>query len=76
MMKSVRILLFFFIALTLITSASAEEKLENKNQGAVAVVTNPKFEAAPVIEGNDIIHEFVIRNSGTDTLKISRVKTG
>jgi len=75
-MKNRILLLFFFIALTLIIGrVSAEDKLEN-NQGPVAVVSNPRFDAAPVIEGNDITHEFVIKNSGTETLKISRVKTG
>ncbi|MBF0451261.1 MAG: hypothetical protein HQK75_11205 [Candidatus Magnetomorum sp.] len=42
----------------------------------VAVVTEPTFETQPVIEGNDIVHTFVIKNTGGETLNISRVKTG
>jgi archaellum component FlaG (FlaF/FlaG flagellin family) len=76
-MKNRIFLLIIFISLTMIIGhVSAEEKIENKKQGPVAVVSNPRFEAAPVIEGNDITHNFVIKNAGADTLKISRVKTG
>jgi len=41
-----------------------------------AVVAEPVFQASPVIEGNDIVHTFIIKNTGNETLNISRVKTG
>ena len=76
-MEHKHLLLFFMIALTVIISnVSAEEKLKAEKNGPVAVISNSSFQAAPVIEGNDITHEFVIQNTGTEVLKISRVKTG
>jgi hypothetical protein len=46
------------------------------NKYPAAVVVDPVFKAQPVIEGNDIVHTFVIKNTGRETLNISRVKTG
>ncbi|KPA11092.1 conserved hypothetical protein, secreted [Candidatus Magnetomorum sp. HK-1] len=49
---------------------------QGNNKQPVAVIPEPTFQSQPVIEGNDIIHDFVIKNTGGDTLNISRVKTG
>jgi len=57
------------------TKEVAVKKVPTK-EGPVAVVPNPKFEAEPVLEGEDITHEFIIKNTGTQALNISRVKTG
>jgi len=68
---------FLLIVLTVaISNVSAGEPVKKDNQGPVAVISNPRFETAPVIEGDDITHDFVIKNTGTSTLAISRVKTG
>jgi len=75
----VRKSLLFFLGVTLtvlFSNVFAQDTLNTEKKGPVAVITNASFTSAPVIEGNDITHEFVIKNSGTETLKISRVKTG
>jgi len=60
----------------IISNVCAEETAKAENKGPVAVIANANFMAEPVIEGNDITHSFVIKNTGTETLSISRVKTG
>ena len=34
------------------------------------------YEFEPVLDGAKVVHEFVILNKGTATLKVERVKTG
>jgi len=82
---TVLLLVFIFVICT-INCISAENKSVSKTDQAlktqakkgppVAFVPEATFKAQPVIEGSDIIHEFVIKNTGGDTLNISRVKTG
>jgi hypothetical protein len=77
MEKNKMCLRLLLIALTvLISNISGVETIKAENKGPVAEITNTDFIAEPVIEGNDIIHDFVIKNSGTEPLEISRVKTG
>lgn len=44
-------------------------------QPAVAL-PEVKFEFEPVVDGTEITHDFLIRNSGTAPLAIQQVKTG
>ena len=41
-----------------------------------AVFPATSHEFAPVLDGAKVVHEFVIQNTGTATLKVDRVKTG
>jgi hypothetical protein len=41
-----------------------------------AVVPSPVYRFEPVIEGAEIVHEFVIRNTGGAPLEIQAVETG
>jgi len=34
------------------------------------------YEFSPVLDGTEVVHEFVVQNKGTSTLNIERVKTG
>lgn len=34
------------------------------------------YEFSPVLDGAKVVHEFVIQNKGTATLKVDKVKTG
>jgi len=42
----------------------------------VAIVNERSFTFSPVPEGTDVVHDFVIKNTGTAPLKIEQVKTG
>jgi hypothetical protein len=35
-----------------------------------------QHEFSPVLDGTEIVHDFVIQNKGTATLTVDRVKTG
>jgi hypothetical protein len=41
-----------------------------------AVFPEISYEFSPVLDGAKVVHEFVIKNKGTATLKVERVKTG
>lgn len=36
----------------------------------------PVYEFSPVLEGSEVVHDFIVRNTGTAELVIDRVKTG
>lgn len=44
--------------------------------GPSAKAPEPVHEFSPVLDGDNVTHDFVLRNAGTETLEISRVKTG
>jgi hypothetical protein len=41
-----------------------------------AHVPEPNYEFQPVVEGENVIHDFVVQNKGTATLDITRVRPG
>ena len=47
---------------------------EQPNPSAFFPETN--YEFSPVLDGSQVVHEFVIQNKGTATLKVEKVKTG
>ncbi len=52
--------------------ASAAEAVENPG----AVVPELKYEFDPVVDGIEITHDYVIKNTGNGPLTIHKVKTG
>ena len=44
--------------------------------GPSAFFPETTFEFTPVLDGSKVVHEFVIQNKGTATLKVEKVKTG
>jgi len=68
---------------TLLSGASASDQTLNPDSSADhitstgnAVVVDPVFEFDPVLEGETVVHEFTIKNTGMDELKILKVRTG
>jgi hypothetical protein len=43
---------------------------------ATAFFPETSYEFSAVLDGAKVVHEFVIQNKGTATLKVDRVKTG
>jgi len=39
-------------------------------------IKNPSYKFDPVIEGDVVVHEFTMKNSGGEPLKILKVKSG
>ena len=49
----------------------------NQDQSAPsAVFPETSYEFPAVLDGAKVVHEFIIQNKGTATLKVERVKTG
>ena len=53
---------------------AAEEKKAKAPGGIIA--PEPGFKFTGVLEGDEIVHDFIIRNTGTEEVRIKRVKTG
>lgn len=41
-----------------------------------AAAVEPVFEFKPVLDGEEVVHDFVIQNKGSADLEIQRVQTG
>ncbi|MBW1659212.1 MAG: hypothetical protein JRJ48_01780 [Deltaproteobacteria bacterium] len=54
----------------------AAEKTTKSKEGPSLVVAQPTFEAGKVLEGEEIVHTFIIQNKGTKDLVIKSVKPG
>ena len=42
----------------------------------VAVAPEPGYTFPTVLEGNEVVHDFIIQNKGNETLEIQKVQTG
>lgn len=63
--------------LSLLLTLSAAVCFGTQDQpGPSAFFPETTFEFTPVLDGSKVVHEFVIQNKGTETLKVERVKTG
>ncbi|MFP4033060.1 MAG: hypothetical protein ACLFRG_19085 [Desulfococcaceae bacterium] len=45
-------------------------------EAPVAKVPEPVYEFESVLDGDQVVHDFVIRNDGAAMLEIARIKTG
>ena len=49
---------------------------DQNDAGPAALFPQTLYEFSPVLDGAEVVHEFVVQNKGTATLSIDRVKTG
>ena len=49
---------------------------EETGQAPSLVFPAPKYEFEEVLEGDEVLHDFVIRNRGATVLEVLRVKPG
>jgi hypothetical protein len=45
-------------------------------KGPQAFLPEPTHEFQPVVEGDRVVHEFILHNSGDDTLQIIKIASG
>ncbi len=45
-------------------------------EAPLAVALEPIFQFKPVVDGQEVVHDFIIQNRGTAELEIERVQTG
>ncbi|MCX5881490.1 MAG: hypothetical protein NTU74_06725 [Deltaproteobacteria bacterium] len=65
---------FLMICLVALPLASGAEDKTDENLSYAMPET--KFTFQPVVEGTEVVHDFVILNKGTDELSVLNVKTG
>ena len=65
---------FLLICLVAIPIASGAE--DKSGEVLSYAVPEKQFTFQPVVEGTEVLHDFVILNMGTDVLSILNVKTG
>jgi hypothetical protein len=55
---------------------AVEEPQIPMDDNAVAVLASDSYDFGTVYEGNNVFHDFIIKNEGTADLKIIKVKSG
>jgi len=65
---------FLMICLVALPVASIAEDKADENLSYA--VPEKQFTFQPVVEGTEVVHDFVILNKGTDVLSVLNVKTG
>jgi hypothetical protein len=65
--------LIFFISCFVPTICCADIQTEGV---PLAVLTETSYEFPTVVDGQEVVHDFIIQNQGTAVLKVERVKTG
>ena len=64
------------ILLACLAGTPAAAGTAGPQKAPAAVVPNPIHNFAVVVEGQEVRHDFIIRNTGTAPLVVHRVKTG
>jgi hypothetical protein len=67
---------FFLLFCMVFSQTSAFGASKQTPQSPSAVIPESRFTFAPVTDGVEITHDFVMQNKGTAELKIESVKTG
>jgi len=65
-----------FLSLILLVGLSVVSYGGVEEGQAKAVIGKNVFEFKPVLDGAEVIHDFVIQNNGKATLEIEKIETG
>jgi hypothetical protein len=72
-----RTLFLIFLTSCILFFETASLGTENKSPDSPSVfVPESRFEFAPVLDGTEITHDFIVQNKGTAPLAIEKVRTG
>ncbi len=70
-------LFFFALACCILFFGTGSFGVENKTPETPSVYFPEKrYIFSPVLDGTDVIHDYILYNKGTDPLQIEKVKTG
>lgn len=70
-------LFLFFLASCILFFETASLGRENKTPDLPSVfVPESRFQFAPVLDGTEITHDFIVQNKGIAPLTIEKVRTG
>ena len=66
----------FFILIPFSFGTADKQDSAISRKGPSLFFPSAKYEFAPVAEGIDVRHDFVVQNKGSETLYINKVKSG
>lgn len=64
------------LGLVLMVAAVCFGSAGGASEAPLAVALDPIFQFKPVVDGEEVVHDFIIQNRGTAELEIQRVQTG
>jgi hypothetical protein len=64
------------IGIILMIAAACFGSTDGSSDTPLAVALEPVFQFEPVLDGEEVVHDFVIRNQGNAELIIYEVQTG
>ena len=67
--------IFTAVAVTVALLLLAPVSLAQEGVGPAVFFPQTRYEFSPVLDGDKVVHEFVIQNKGTRMLNVRRVKT-
>ena len=68
--------LFILFAVAIIFAGNAFGADDETSASPVALIAKPVYEFEPVVDGTQVMHDYVIQNKGAGILEIQKVKTG
>jgi len=71
-----RKILFVWIFLGVLFSGACCWAADSSTQGPKAYIAESVFEFNPVVEGTEIVHEFILKNRGDAPLEILKIESG
>jgi hypothetical protein len=75
-MKQAITTVFFLFAALLIAGFHPAHAVDEAAKTPLAVVAQPEFQFDPVVEGVEVVHDFVVKNDGKAPLEIINVRPG
>ena len=65
---------FWLISIVMLFNTSYGK--DNSPDGPSAFAPDPKYDFGTVFDGTEVVHDYIIKNSGTDTLEIKNINPG
>lgn len=72
-----KIIFAFTLAFCVLFSATGSFGAQDKNlQSPTAFLPETQYAFSPVLEGTEVLHDFILQNKGTAPLEVKKVRTG
>jgi hypothetical protein len=68
--------IYIILSIAILLTGNAIGIEDQTSSSPLAQIDRPIYEFDPVVDGVQVIHDYVIQNKGTGTLEIQKVRTG
>ena len=68
--------IFVMLTVAVFLAGNAIGAEEKSQSSPSAFIAQPEYTFEPVVDGTQVVHNYVIQNRGTTILEIQKVKTG